>query len=128
MKNFQVLFLLAIGLFLASCNKEPTGCVKSDFIGEFVGTTTCSIAGGMGSTVPTVINITDGPSENEIIVDVSGFVLTVVIDDCTFSGFDRNADVDITFTGSLDGGDITVRLEGIAFGNMLDCESQGEKV
>lgn len=128
MKSVNFLLILILGVFFTACNKEDRVCVKADFIGDFPGTTTCkSINGATGQPVATLIRITDSAAENEVNVDVDGFKITVVIDGCNLSGSDVNADVDLTFTGSLNGENIEVKLEGRAFGAAIDCETRGEK-
>lgn len=127
MKNLCLLLLLTFGLFLSACDKEERVCVKTDFIGDFLGVTTCQVNGGTGPGVATVIRVTDGTVENEVIVEIDGITIAVRIDGCNFSGSDQNADVDLTFSGNLDGETIKVKLEGTALGANLDCESEGEK-
>ena len=127
MKNLYLLSFFLLFTILFSCSKEEQVCVKSDFIGDFLGGTICKSNGATGSSVATLIRVTDGNAENEVIIDVSGFKIAVVIDGCSFTGSDKNADVDITFSGSLSGENIKVKLSGTAFNTPLDCESQGEK-
>lgn len=129
MKNIYYLLFSTILLFQVACKEEtPRICAKSDFIGEFVGQTVCkSELGASGAPVASVIRVSSGAAENELTVDVGGFVLGVVIDGCTFLGLDKNSDVDVAFSGSLNGDILTVKLEGIAFNTFLDCETEGER-
>ena len=126
MKNLLVLIFI-LSIFLPACKKEARNCVKADFIGEFIGTTVCNSNGAMGSEVATVILVSSGTADNELIVNVSNFNVNVIIDGCNFSGVDKNADVDLTFSGSLSGDNLTVKVEGSAFEIVLDCESKGKR-
>ena len=130
MKKIYYLFFSTIFLLNIACNKdtEERVCVKSNFIGEFVGQTVCkSELGASGAPVASVIRVSSGSAENELTVDVGGFVLGVTIDGCTFLGLDKNSDVDVAFSGSLNGDILKVKLEGIAFNTFLDCETEGER-
>lgn len=127
MKTIHFLFFFIIILFTTACKKENQICVKSNFIGDFVGQTVCKSNGATGQSVPTVIRISDNNTANEVTVNVDGFIIDVVIDGCTFSGTDKNADVDVLFSGSLNKENLKVKLEGTAFNIVLDCEVEGEK-
>ncbi len=128
MKNIYHLSFFAILLLTLACKKEDRVCVKSDFIGEFVGTTVCkSELGATGAPVATIIRVANGPTENELTVTIDNFTVQVNIDGCNILGTDQNADVDVTFSGSLNGDKLKVKLEGTAFNTVLDCESEGEK-
>ena len=128
MKKIYFLLFFTILLFQVACKKENRVCVKSDFIGEFVGQTVCkSELGATGAPVASVIRVSNGTAENELIITIDAFTIGVIIDGCNILGTDKNADVDVTFSGSLNGEKLKVKLEGIAFNTFLDCESEGDK-
>ena len=128
MKNIYRLSFFALLLFTLACKKEDRVCVKSDFIGEFVGQLVCtSELGATGAPVASIIRVSNGAAENELSLTIDALTVQVIIDGCNISGTDKNADVDVTFSGSLNGNKLKVKLEGTAFNTVLDCESEGVK-
>lgn len=123
MKRFQFFVLLAIGLMISACGKDKGDCLRDDFIGDYIGFSSCDRLQPVDATVKVIA----GPAADELLIDLEGTMLTVTVDGCTFSGEEKAQDVDITYNGSLDANKITVELKGTILGIELDCKSEAVK-
>ncbi len=123
MKRFQFFVLLAIGLMISACGKDKGDCLRDDFIGDYVGFSSCDRL----QPVDAMVTVTAGAAADELVIDLEGNVITVKVDGCSFSGEEQAPDVDIKYTGSLDVNKITVELKGTIANLDLDCKTEAVK-
>lgn len=123
MKKFQFLAILIFSLIIASCGKDKGDCLRDDFLGNYVGFSSCD---GL-QPVDAVVAVTAGATADELIIDLDGSSVTVKVDGCTFSGQQRAQDVDVDYSGSLDANKILIELKGTILNIELDCKTEAVK-
>ncbi len=124
MRDLQFYIVLSLGLLLGACGKDDNRvCTQADFIGTFTGTTVC----GNGGVADATVTVSAGATDTELSIDVEGSLLTVDIDGCSFSGAQKDSNVDLQYFGELNGNEIEVTLRGLVFMVPIDCTSTGNK-
>lgn len=124
MRHISFLIILSIGLLFAACKKDDNRiCLPSDFVGTFEGNTVCS----NGGTADGSITVTAGATENELNFNVSGSIFSVEIDGCNFSGSQKDSNVDLVYSGNLNGDKMEVTLAGLVFMLPIDCTTTGQR-
>lgn len=124
MRIVQLFIVFSFVLLLGACKKDDNRvCTQADFLGTFTGTTVCANGGVADATV----TVSAGASETELSIDVEGSLFNVEINGCSFSGAQRDANVDLLYSGELNGNEIEVTLKGLVFMIPIDCTSTGKK-
>lgn len=124
MRTIQFFIIISIGLFLSACKKDDNRvCTRADFLGTFEGTTICANGGSSDASITVIA----GSTETELEIDVSGSIFTVDVDGCNFSGSQKDSNVDLEYSGNLNGDKIEVSLRGLVFMNPFDCTATGER-
>ncbi len=124
MRKIIFFVIMSFGLLFGACKKDDNRvCVPSDFLGTYTGSTVCANGGAANGTVI----VSAGPTDSQLSIDLDGALFTVDIDGCNFSGTQRDTNVDLEYSGSLNGNKIEVTLRGLVFMNVIDCTSTGSK-
>lgn len=124
MRGIQFFLILSIGLLIGACGKEDNRmCTQADFIGNYGGGTECANRGIAGAT----LEIIAGATATQLIVESGGATFEVDIDGCDFSGFQKDDNADLVYSGNLNGDEVEFRLQGIVFGRRIDCTTTGTR-
>jgi len=112
MRIIQFLVVISIGILLSACKKEDDRvCMQTDFVGTFIGTTVCANGGTANGT----ITVSAGSTDTELKFNVSNSLFDVEIDGCNFSGTQKDANVDLVYSGNLNGDKMEVTVTGLVF-------------